>query len=59
MQELQYFVRKGLPSLMHLQIAEALQTVLGSVDALQPVILDFENKKLKEIVDFETVLEGK
>jgi hypothetical protein len=44
---------------MHLQIAEALQTVLGSVDALQPVILDFENKKLKEIVDFETVLEGK
>ena len=52
MDEVKEYVLLTLPTLIHLQICEGLQGVLGHIDELQKNILDYENKKIKEIYEY-------
>ena len=47
--EIQYFIKKSLPTLLHVQISEAFQAILGNSDAFTSAMLDFETKKLRDI----------
>ena len=38
--------------LIHLQISEAFQSIFHTEDSLQKFIIDYENKKVKEIHEF-------
>jgi hypothetical protein len=51
--EVQFFIRKSLPTLIHLQISEALQSVIGTADKFSNLLLDFEVRKLKDLEVFE------
>eukprot|EP00347_Sterkiella_histriomuscorum_P008218 403345926 len=47
-----FFVERCVPMLIHFQISEALQNVLQGEDQYQKPLLEYENKKVKEIHEY-------
>ena len=53
------FVERCIPMITHLQISEALQAVFQGEEQFQKQLLDFENKKVKELHEFYIFNNGK
>ena len=47
-----FFIERCIPMLIHLQISEAFQHIFDSKEDYQRVLLDYENKKVKEIHEY-------